>query len=205
MRHDLVRIHGVDGIAAGAAAFTPEPLQSARTPAAKLVAYARANPSLIRRRAITFTEYAFPKTKAVPEHQAYDITDTTNRDFREHPFSPVFASGKHGSAARRRRRESRNDRGVVPHQRHDGIARVSYPPDGLRAESSVGIPIMVYTTFVPVGKLLPNPRDPNYPLVKPSITKILLDFRNVPKGTFVFHCHMLFHEDNGMMAVIRVE
>jgi FtsP/CotA-like multicopper oxidase with cupredoxin domain len=27
----------------------------------------------------------------------------------------------------------------------------------------------------------------------------------VPKGTFVFHCHMLYHEDHGMMGVIRVE
>jgi FtsP/CotA-like multicopper oxidase with cupredoxin domain len=33
---------------------------------------------------------------------------------------------------------------------------------------------------------------------------VLLDFRHVPRGTFVFHCHMLFHEDNGMMAIIRV-
>ena len=56
----------------------------------------------------------------------------------------------------------------------------------------------------PVGTLLPNPKDPAYPLVKPSRTKVLLDFRNVPRGTFLFHCHMLFHEDAGMMAVIKV-
>ena len=74
----------------------------------------------------------------------------------------------------------------------------------VQEKSPAGIPVTVDTTFVPVGKLLPNPRDPNYPLVKPSITKILLDFRHVPKGTFVFHCHMLFHEDNGMMAIIKV-
>ncbi|MDE2346722.1 MAG: multicopper oxidase domain-containing protein, partial [Gammaproteobacteria bacterium] len=68
-----------------------------------------------------------------------------------------------------------------------------------------GIPVTVDTVFVPVGKLLPNPRNPNYPLIQPSITKLILDFRHVPKGTFVFHCHMLFHEDHGMMGVIRVE
>ncbi|HYL27566.1 MAG TPA: multicopper oxidase domain-containing protein [Candidatus Nitrosotalea sp.] len=33
---------------------------------------------------------------------------------------------------------------------------------------------------------------------------MLLDFRHVPRGTFVFHCHMLFHEDRGMMAIIKV-
>ncbi|MBV8283850.1 MAG: multicopper oxidase domain-containing protein, partial [Candidatus Eremiobacteraeota bacterium] len=38
----------------------------------------------------------------------------------------------------------------------------------------------------------------------PSRTRLLLDFRNVPRGTFVFHCHMLFHEDRGMMGIIRV-
>jgi FtsP/CotA-like multicopper oxidase with cupredoxin domain len=52
--------------------------------------------------------------------------------------------------------------------------------------------------------VLPNKADPDYPLIKPGLTKVLLDFRNVPRGTFVFHCHMLFHEDHGMMRVIKV-
>lgn len=56
-----------------------------------------------------------------------------------------------------------------------------------------------------IGKLLPDPGDPNYPLIKPSLAKVILDFQHVPRGTFVFHCHMLFHEDHGMMGVIRVE
>jgi FtsP/CotA-like multicopper oxidase with cupredoxin domain len=34
---------------------------------------------------------------------------------------------------------------------------------------------------------------------------VTLDFRDVPKGTFVCHCHMLAHEDAGMMETIRVE
>ena len=42
------------------------------------------------------------------------------------------------------------------------------------------------------------------PLITPSRTKILIDFRNVDPGVFVFHCHMLFHEDHGMMGVIEV-
>jgi FtsP/CotA-like multicopper oxidase with cupredoxin domain len=60
------------------------------------------------------------------------------------------------------------------------------------------------TVFLPFGSLLPNSKDPDYPLVKPSLTRVLIDFRNVPRGTFVFHCHMLFHEDRGMMGIIRV-
>jgi FtsP/CotA-like multicopper oxidase with cupredoxin domain len=39
----------------------------------------------------------------------------------------------------------------------------------------------------------------------PGVAKILVDFRNPGiRGTFVFHCHMLDHEDGGMMAVIKV-
>jgi FtsP/CotA-like multicopper oxidase with cupredoxin domain len=39
----------------------------------------------------------------------------------------------------------------------------------------------------------------------PGKITILVDFRNpVIKGVFPFHCHMLDHEDGGMMALIRV-
>ncbi|MFZ0573277.1 MAG: beta-galactosidase [Candidatus Cybelea sp.] len=39
----------------------------------------------------------------------------------------------------------------------------------------------------------------------PGTATILVDFRNPAiRGTFVFHCHMLDHEDGGMMATIKV-
>lgn len=38
----------------------------------------------------------------------------------------------------------------------------------------------------------------------PSITA-KLDFRGPDVGDFVYHCHILDHEDNGMMAIIRVQ
>lgn len=42
-------------------------------------------------------------------------------------------------------------------------------------------------------------------LVYPSV-RIRLDFRDPNAvGTFVYHCHLLEHEDKGMMGVIRVE
>jgi FtsP/CotA-like multicopper oxidase with cupredoxin domain len=31
-----------------------------------------------------------------------------------------------------------------------------------------------------------------------------MDFRGVTPGDFVYHCHILAHEDAGMMAMIRV-
>jgi len=38
----------------------------------------------------------------------------------------------------------------------------------------------------------------------PSIT-VLMDFRGATVGDFVYHCHILKHEDGGMMAIIRVQ
>ncbi|MGI9169099.1 MAG: multicopper oxidase family protein [Caulobacteraceae bacterium] len=37
----------------------------------------------------------------------------------------------------------------------------------------------------------------------PSVT-VLMDFRGQVTGDFVYHCHILEHEDGGMMAIIRV-
>jgi FtsP/CotA-like multicopper oxidase with cupredoxin domain len=38
----------------------------------------------------------------------------------------------------------------------------------------------------------------------PSV-KLRMDFRGPTVGDFVYHCHILGHEDGGMMAIIRVE
>ncbi len=56
-----------------------------------------------------------------------------------------------------------------------------------------------------MGAILPVGGSADRVRVHPTITKVLLDFRNVPKGTFPFHCHMLFHADHGMIGIIRVE
>ncbi len=105
------------------------------------------------------------------------------RDFHEHPFWPTIAPAPSVPSEPGRRREARNRGRMVSGQRDDGSARVSHPPDDVRARAKrTGIPIMSDTVFVRVGKLLPNPHDPNYPLVKPSITKILLDFRTSHAG-----------------------
>ena len=37
----------------------------------------------------------------------------------------------------------------------------------------------------------------------PSV-RVRMDFRGMDVGDFVYHCHILGHEDNGMMAIIRV-
>ena len=43
--------------------------------------------------------------------------------------------------------------------------------------------------------------NPSHPY--PSVT-VRMDFRGPDTGDFVYHCHILGHEDNGMMAIIRV-
>jgi FtsP/CotA-like multicopper oxidase with cupredoxin domain len=44
--------------------------------------------------------------------------------------------------------------------------------------------------------------NPSHPF--PSVT-LRIDFRGPDVGDFVFHCHILEHEDGGMMAIIRVQ
>jgi suppressor of ftsI len=42
--------------------------------------------------------------------------------------------------------------------------------------------------------------------VHPSETKVVIDFRDPTiRGTFLYHCHILDHEDGGMMAKIQVQ
>jgi FtsP/CotA-like multicopper oxidase with cupredoxin domain len=47
-----------------------------------------------------------------------------------------------------------------------------------------------------------NAKNPNGPF--PQV-QLLMDFRGMDIGDFVYHCHILGHEDLGMMAIIRVE
>jgi len=65
------------------------------------------------------------------------------------------------------------------------------------------------TLFLDSIALAPGTVEPpsalvSYPMIKPSLTRIKIDWTHVKKGTFVFHCHMLFHEDNGMMGIVHV-
>ncbi|MEO6912492.1 MAG: multicopper oxidase domain-containing protein, partial [Candidatus Baltobacteraceae bacterium] len=93
MHHDLLRIRAVASAGAHAFAVSSSPVHTTDTSAARLVAFARAHSSRIRRRAITFTEYQLPKLGKIPQRDAYFITDTTNPNFREHPFWPEYRTG----------------------------------------------------------------------------------------------------------------
>ena len=206
MHHDLLRIHAVNDAGGQAYSVHSRPVAIADTPAARIIAFTRAHPSRVRRRAITFTQYIFPKHGKVPMHAGFYITDTTDPNFHEHPFWPDYRPG----ATVPSNPEIVIMQGTIEewylinatmeaHAFH--IHQMAF----VQENNFIGLPVTVDTVFVPAGTLRPNPRDPDYPLIQPSITKVILDFRHVPRGTFVFHCHMLYHEDRGMMGVIQVE
>jgi FtsP/CotA-like multicopper oxidase with cupredoxin domain len=58
------------------------------------------------------------------------------------------------------------------------------------------------TLALPPARVLTNSQP--YPTLTPSVSKILINFSVVDAGTFVYHCHMLFHEDHGMMGIVTV-
>ena len=53
---------------------------------------------------------------------------------------------------------------------------------------------------VPFWDNVDNPNQSQAPQVE-----LLMDFRGMDIGDFVYHCHILSHEDLGMMAIIRVQ
>ncbi|MBV8066540.1 MAG: multicopper oxidase domain-containing protein [Candidatus Eremiobacteraeota bacterium] len=144
-------------------------------------------------------------TELIEPHDGFYITETSNPAFHEHPFWPVYApNSDFPSDADVVVKRGSIEEWYLINATMESHAFHIHQMTFVQERSWAGIPVTTDTVFVPVGTLLANKRDPNYPLVKPRITKILLDFRNVPRGTFVFHCHMLFHEDRGMMAIVRV-
>ncbi len=208
LSYDLVHIYGVAGRQepkeiVRSLAMTPAPDQ---TPAQRLLAYARAHPSLIHRRALTYTQYIFSAHKRGDVNFAFFITDTTNANFIEHSYDPHYAAGgtyptnpdivvKQGTVEEWYLINTTPDR----HSFH--IHQMSY----VLEHGPAGFPVSLDVTDVPSGTILPIRGSADHIRVHPTITKVLLDFRNVPKGTFLYHCHMLFHEDHGMMGIIRVE
>lgn len=199
IKHDLVTVHAVS--AGVAVPLLSQAVTSRETHAAKLLAYARLHPILVGRRAITYATYGHPSDG----NPRFYITDTTNANFTEHPFWPQYQPGD-----------------MVPRQA-DVVVKAGAIEEwtlfnttteahsfhihqmAFVAEDESTGPVMLDTVVVPAGKMLPDKGDPNHHHIQPSATHILLDFRHVPRGTFVFHCHMLFHEDRGMMGIIRVE
>ncbi len=206
LKHDLLTISAAEPAKAGAAhaAVASMALLPADSRAAQLIRYARLHPMLVRRRALTYTQYALPNPDGKGTHAQFYITETSNRDFHEHSYWPSFSPGRNTPAhadivVKQGSIEEWYLFNATPEEHTFHIHQMAFA-----AEGETPVPVMLDTVFIPPGRMLADPGDPNFPLIKPSRTRILLDFRHVPRGEFVYHCHMLFHEDNGMMGVIRV-
>jgi FtsP/CotA-like multicopper oxidase with cupredoxin domain len=71
-------------------------------------------------------------------------------------------------------------------------------------EPSNGQRVFLDSIAIPPATVLKQSTATTQPQLQPSLTQIQIDFTNVDPGTFVFHCHMLFHEDHGMMGIIHL-
>lgn len=202
---DLLTIAAVPSAQPGPAATAiSAPAGDKDSRAALLLQYARAHSALVRRRALTYTEYSMPNANGKGVHGEFFITETSNRNFHEQPYWPSFGPGQDAPAhadivVKQGSIEEWYlfNATLTTHTFH--IHQMAFA-----AEDEQPMPVMLDTVIVPAGRALPNPGDPNFPLIKPGLTRVLLDFRHVPRGEFVYHCHMLFHEDDGMMGIIRV-
>jgi len=186
-------------------AIVSAPVSADDTRAMELVRYAHSHSRLVRRRAITFTQYVLPNADGKGAHPEFYITQTSNRDFHEQPYWPAFVPGQNAPShadivVKQGSIEEWYLFNATVEQHAFHIHQMAFA-----AEDERPMPVMLDTVMIPLGTMLPNPGNPNFPLIKPSVTRILLDFRHVPRGEFVYHCHMLLHEDNGMMGIIRVE
>ena len=110
------------------------------------------------------------------------------------PFDP------HRHRAEHRRQAGR--RGGLDHREPlHRAARVSHPSAAFHAVDWSGMPVNEPFLRDTVNVPYFNGRMLQYPSVR-----LRMDFRD-PNivGTFVYHCHLLEHEDGGMMGTIRVE
>jgi FtsP/CotA-like multicopper oxidase with cupredoxin domain len=208
LSYDLVDIHGVESrrepkeIVRSRAITTSDD----QTPAQRLFTYARAHPALIHRRALTYTQYILPGRKRGELNFAFFITDTTNPRFVEHSYDPHYAPGypyptNPDIVVRQGSIEEWYLINATPDRHSFHIHQMSY----VLEKGPGGFPVSLDVADVPSGAIERMPGSGSRIRIHPTITKVLIDFRHVPKGTFPFHCHMLFHEDNGMMGIIRVE
>jgi FtsP/CotA-like multicopper oxidase with cupredoxin domain len=143
-----------------------------------------------KKRTFVLTEY--PRTDE-PEPDFY-ITETSNPKAVEHPYrmtGPPDIVVKDGTVEEWTILNYTNEiHGFHIHQIH------FMPVDGV--EMSQGLGQLVDTVIVPHGGYKGS-------TFEPGGVRLIMDFRdrNII-GTFVYHCHILEHEDAGMMARIQV-
>ena len=148
-----------------------------------------ANAKVTTTRGLYFSEYNAPGKSPEVENTAFFITVDGQKEVLFDPNNPPAITTTRGAVEE----WTIENKTAEVHEFH--MHQVHFL---VEAVNGVEIPKnrqQLYDTFqVPYwdGKGTP-----------PSIT-VKLDFRGPTVGDFVYHCHILDHEDGGMMAIIRV-
>ena len=145
----------------------------------------------VRKRTFVFTEY-IRTDQAEPD---FYLTEVSNPKVIEHPYrmiGPPDTVVKDGTVEEWTFYNYTNEiHGFHIHQIH------FMPIAGVTPQEGLGQ--LLDTVYIPHGGYDAKGK------FHPRVVKVLMDFRAKDiVGTFVYHCHFLEHEDNGMMARIQV-
>jgi FtsP/CotA-like multicopper oxidase with cupredoxin domain len=220
-RRNIVEIAPNTNVPDPAATPTPAPLLrgTIATASAPRVAkrgesdadiFLRTNPHPARKRVLTFTQY----DQAGPSLGAFYLFETTGgyNAFSEQPFwlakpSKPTLPGEHflptivAKAGTTEEWTLVNATGEV-HAFH--IHQLTFVTDFNPFEGG-DVHVRQDVVAIPAAIMDPSkPQNGNFPWLKPEKVVIRMDFTNAQRGVYVYHCHMLFHEDRGMMGIIQV-
>lgn len=195
----LVTIHAVRALGAAAhAAGAPAKLLST-TPGD-----AFAQRAIVGRRALTFTQYGDR-----PLGGSWYVTETSNARWQEQPFwlkPPAGGTATYLPTIRVKQgsieewtliNASPEIHAFHIHQLTFVALQSAFEPTQAR--------VFLDSIALPAAQIAHGQPRTAYPLLVPSKTVVKIDFRHVDKGLFVYHCHMLYHEDHGMMGIIEVD
>lgn len=196
----LVRIHAAHALAGAAKPVARAAVTALATTAGDVFARKAA---VTNRRAITFTQYGDAALGG-----SWYVTETSKARWREQPFWLQPWPG--GSATYlptiRVKQGSVEEWTLINaspeihafhiHQLTFVAQQSAYEPTQAR--------VYLDSIALPAAQIQSGQPRTAYPLLVPSKTVVKIDFTHVDKGLFVFHCHMLYHEDHGMMGIVEV-
>lgn len=166
--------------------------------------YRESKSLIVRRRVLTFTQYMDDN-----KNMSWYVTDTTKPGaFTEQPFwlSPP-RPGDHEYLPEIRVPQNSVEQWTLINATEEvhafHIHQLTFVTNSNPFEGP-HLHVFQDTVALPAAKIDPSRGGGIYPYLIPTKTVVTIDFRHVPKGTFVYHCHMLFHEDHGMMGIIQV-
>jgi FtsP/CotA-like multicopper oxidase with cupredoxin domain len=195
---DLVSI-GTDAAASSAAAASNEAQSIPPGRTVVQIATERPDPATpIRQRTFAFTEYQRPHSSKTD----FYITEVSRPDVVMEPF-PMHLDGGLPDSTVEVQPDTFEEWTILnfAHEIHNfHIHQLHFRV--LESDDKFLEGRMMDTINTPVA--LPDATWSKGDPVTPGKVRLLLHFARGISGTFVFHCHILSHEDKGMMGIIRV-